>query len=64
MFKRLLEFVGFEPGRFQARWISGSEGAKFAATVKDITEKIKALGPNTKMKEEPLTVEWPGVNGE
>ena len=52
VFKRLLEYVGFEPGRFQARWISGSEGAKFASTVKDITETIKSLGPNKKMRDE------------
>jgi coenzyme F420-reducing hydrogenase delta subunit len=47
----LLEYVGFEPGRFRARWISGSEGAKFAQTVEEITAEIKALGPNTKMRQ-------------
>jgi coenzyme F420-reducing hydrogenase delta subunit len=52
LFKRLLEYVGFEPGRFQARWISGSEGAKFTTTMKDITEKIKSLGPNKKMRDD------------
>lgn len=50
--KRLLEFVGFEPGRLQARWISGSEGAKFAETAYKITEQIRELGPNTKMRDE------------
>lgn len=49
--KRLLEFVGLEPERFQARWISGSEGAKFAATVQELTEQIKKLGPNTRMRD-------------
>jgi coenzyme F420-reducing hydrogenase delta subunit len=52
LLKRLLEYVGFEPGRFQARWISGSEGAKFTATIKDMTEKIKSLGPNKKMRDD------------
>lgn len=52
VFKRLLEYVGFEPGRFHARWISGSEGAKFAATIKDIAEKTKSLGPNKKMRDD------------
>jgi coenzyme F420-reducing hydrogenase delta subunit len=44
--------VGFEPGRFQARWISGSEGAKFAGTVKEVTENLKSLGPNKKMRDD------------
>jgi coenzyme F420-reducing hydrogenase delta subunit len=52
LLKRLLEYVGFEPGRFQARWISGSEGAKFTSTIKDLTEKIKSLGPNKKMRDD------------
>ena len=47
-----MEFVGFEPGRFNARWISGSEGEKFAHTVKDLSENIAKLGPNQKMREE------------
>lgn len=44
--KRLLEYVGYDPGRFNARWISGSEAQKWAATNKEMTEKITALGPN------------------
>lgn len=43
--KRLLEYVGYEPGRFRARWISGSEGPKFAKNTKTVVEDIKALGP-------------------
>jgi coenzyme F420-reducing hydrogenase delta subunit len=52
VFKRLLEHIGFEPGRFQARWISGSEGAKFARTVQEITENLSQLGPNTRMRDD------------
>lgn len=44
--KRLLEYIGIEPERFQLRWVSAAEGAKFSAVVKEITEKITALGPN------------------
>ena len=43
--KQLLEYVGIEPERFQVRWVSASEGAKFADTVEEVTEQIKALGP-------------------
>ena len=44
--KRLLEYTGLEPERFQLRWVSAAEGAKFAAVVKEAAEKITALGPN------------------
>jgi F420-non-reducing hydrogenase iron-sulfur subunit len=47
LLKKLLEYVGIEPERFQVRWVSASEGAKFAATVAEVTEQIKALGPNS-----------------
>jgi len=49
--KRLLEYVGLEPGRFEVRWISGSEGGKVAETVREMTERIRALGPNRKMRD-------------
>jgi len=44
--KRLLEYIGIEPERFQLRWVSAAEGAKFSAVVKETTDKITALGPN------------------
>jgi len=44
--KRLLSYIGIEPERFQLRWVSASEGAKFAAVVKEATDKLTALGPN------------------
>lgn len=43
--KRFLEYLGIDPRRFQARWISGSEGKKFAQVVADLTEEIRKLGP-------------------
>jgi coenzyme F420-reducing hydrogenase delta subunit len=44
--KRLLDYIGIEPGRFQLRWVSAAEGAKFSAVVKEAADKITALGPN------------------
>jgi F420-non-reducing hydrogenase iron-sulfur subunit len=44
--KRLLMYIGIEPERFQLRWVSAAEAAKFTAVVKDVTDKITALGPN------------------
>jgi F420-non-reducing hydrogenase iron-sulfur subunit len=44
--KRLLEYIGIEPERFQLRWVSAAEGVKFSTVVKEVTDKIAALGPN------------------
>jgi len=44
--KRLLMYIGIEPERFQLRWVSAAEAAKFSAVVKETTDKITALGPN------------------
>ena len=48
--RKLLEYMGIEPERFQVRWISGSEGAKFAQVMTGLTEEVKALGPNRKLR--------------
>ena len=45
--KRLLMYIGIEPERFQLRWVSAAEAAKFTAVVKEVTDKITALGPNS-----------------
>ena len=45
--KKLLEISGIEPDRVHFTWVSASEGARFAQVVRDVTDKIKALGPNT-----------------
>jgi coenzyme F420-reducing hydrogenase delta subunit len=44
--KDLMEHMGIEPGRLQFSWISSAESTKFVDVVKDVTEKVKALGPN------------------
>jgi coenzyme F420-reducing hydrogenase delta subunit len=44
-FKRLLEYTGLEPERFQVRWVSGSEAGKFRDTVISVCEQIRRLGP-------------------
>ena len=51
LMKNLLEFNGIESGRFHARWISGSEAAKFRDTVAEVSEIIKKLGPNDRYRE-------------
>ena len=45
--KKVLEGFGIEPERLRLEWVSASEGEKFARIVKDMTEEIRKLGPNT-----------------
>lgn len=44
--KRFLEYMGIDPRRLQASWVSASEGGKFAELVTEMTRAIKELGPN------------------
>lgn len=45
--KKLLETSGIEPDRVHFTWVSAGEGARFAQVVRDVTDKVRALGPNT-----------------
>lgn len=44
--KNILETLGLEKERLWVRWISASEGPKFADTIKEIVEETRKLGPN------------------
>ncbi len=44
----LLEHMGIEKDRVHFSWISSAEATKFVDVVREISEKVKALGPNTK----------------
>jgi F420-non-reducing hydrogenase iron-sulfur subunit len=41
-----MEHMGIEPGRLQFSWVSSAESTKFVKVVTEVTEAIKALGPN------------------
>lgn len=45
--KKLLEYLGINPKRFQMSWVSASESEKWAKVVKELVEEIKQAGPNT-----------------
>lgn len=49
LLKTLLNFAGIEDGRVQFSWVSAAEGARFAAVVAGVTERIRALGPAERM---------------
>ncbi len=44
--KRAVESIGIEPDRVRLEWISASEGGKFAALVREMTEQVRQLGPS------------------
>lgn len=49
LLKSLLDFIGVEDGRVQFSWVSAAEGAKFSQVITEVTEKIRALGPNHRL---------------
>ena len=50
--KKILESLGLDSDRVWLKWISASEGRKFANTAAEITEEIRKLGPN------PISQYW------
>jgi len=52
--KKFFEYLGIDPGRLQASWVSASEGGKFAELVTEMTQEIRQLGPNRLFTDE----EW------
>lgn len=50
--KTILNTLGLDDDRVWLRWISASEGAKFAETMKEITAEMKEKGPS------PLKEQW------
>ncbi|MFC2019910.1 hydrogenase iron-sulfur subunit [Chloroflexota bacterium] len=44
--KKFLEYMGVEPQRIQASWVSASEGNKFVQVVSEVTKELKEAGPN------------------
>ena len=52
LLQNILDTLGIERERVWIRWISASEGQKFADTMKEMTEAIRKLGPN------PISKQW------
>jgi len=45
LFKVMLRDLGVDPNRLRLEWISAAEGKRYAATMDEFTEQIRALGP-------------------
>ena len=48
--KKLLDYIGLEPQRFQMSWVSAAEGKKYTQIIKDFVQELKPLGPQTKLR--------------
>jgi F420-non-reducing hydrogenase iron-sulfur subunit len=47
-----MEHMGIEKDRLHFSWVSSAEAKKFVDVVKEISEKVRALGPNKKLVKE------------
>jgi coenzyme F420-reducing hydrogenase delta subunit len=43
-----MELMGIERDRLHMSWVSSAEATKFIDVVKQVTEAVRALGPNTR----------------
>ncbi|NLD42865.1 MAG: hydrogenase iron-sulfur subunit [Chloroflexi bacterium] len=50
MLQRYLEYLGIEEGRVQFSWVSASEASRFAEVVTKVTEDVRRLGPNRRLR--------------
>lgn len=50
--KEILKNTGFDENRLWLRWISASEGTRFAETIQEITAELKKMGFN------PTKAQW------
>ena len=48
--KKLLEYIGLEPERFQMSWVSAAEGVKYTQVIKDFVQELRPLGPQKKLR--------------
>ncbi len=45
LLSRLLSDLGLEPDRLRLEWISASESERYAEVARDMTERLRVLGP-------------------
>jgi len=48
--------MGVEPGRVHFSWVSSAESTKFVDVVKQVTEAVRAQGPNQNFVKKELKV--------
>jgi coenzyme F420-reducing hydrogenase delta subunit len=48
--------MGVEPGRVHFSWVSSAESTKFVTVVKQVTDAVRAIGPNRNYVKKNLRV--------
>lgn len=48
--RKLLQYVGLEPERFQMSWVSAAEGQKYTQVIQDFVDTLKPLGTQKKLR--------------
>ncbi|MBW1995400.1 MAG: hydrogenase iron-sulfur subunit [Deltaproteobacteria bacterium] len=46
LLRNIMGYMGIEPGRLHFSWISSAESTKFIDVAREVTEAVKALGPD------------------
>ncbi len=57
LLKRVLREMGIEEDRFRLEWISAAEADRLRATMNDMVEKVRALGPLRLTRKEDIPEE-------
>lgn len=59
--KNLLREIGIEPDRVEMFNVSASDGPRFAAVAREMTERVRGLGPSPLAKDHPLDLQLQAV---
>ena len=51
-----MEMMGIERDRLHMSWVSSAEATKFIDVVTQVTEAVRALGPNTRFVKQQAKV--------
>jgi F420-non-reducing hydrogenase iron-sulfur subunit len=50
--KDLLMYIGCDEGRVNISWVSAAEGERFSQVVREVVERVRALGPSKRLVKE------------
>jgi coenzyme F420-reducing hydrogenase delta subunit len=50
--KDLLGYIGCDEGRVNLSWVSAAEGERFSQVVREVVERVRALGPSKRLVKE------------
>ena len=54
LMRDFLEYLGVEPERFRASWVSASEGSKWKEVIEEVVAGVKSVGPMDQFKRRQL----------